>query len=273
MSLSQASSPEEIKRELKQQVFLAIQGKYDTRQTSQLIEDMNSIAGAIADSATDEAKSWQDTLSGCELDTTSHIMECPTSISRQDASTINKLIDKGALKVIAGSLGVPQSLLGKSDKPTSTVDMSLPQEFVESVRNKPMPKRDKPASNDKPFLFIGGIPITKRETLQEAADRTASKTSNMDFLFLGSSDEEHIDGTVESVPVCSNGSPINSHVRRPMPTERGMGMADYYLREISIDTKARPVKVYFYATNNYLDNWSEQKLLDTIKRISLFHSR
>lgn len=90
MSLSQASSPEEIKRELKQQVFLAIQGKYDTRQTSQLIEDMDSIAGAIADSATDEAKSWQDTLSGCELDTTSHIMECPTSISRQDASTINK---------------------------------------------------------------------------------------------------------------------------------------------------------------------------------------
>lgn len=207
MSLSQASSPEEIKRHIKLQVFLAMNNKYSSGQTDRLIEDMGKVTDDI---------------------------------------------------------------MGKS---SSTVDMSLPQEFVESVRNKPMPKRDKPASNDKPFLFIGGIPITKRETLQEAADRTASKTSNMDFLFLGSSDEEHIDGTVESVPVCSNGSPINSHVRRPMPTERGMGMADYYLREISIDTKARPVKVYFYATNNYLDNWSEQKLLDTIKRISLFHSR
>lgn len=216
MSLSQASTKAEVQRDVKLQVFLAMNNKYSSGQTDRLIEDMEKVAKAITN--------------------------------------------------------------------TKTITTDVVADFVKAVQDKPMPKRDKPASNDKPYNSNegdccgdvnsrGSIPITKRETLQEAADRTASKTSNMDFLFLGSSDEEHIDGTVESVPVCSNGIPINSHVRRPMPTERGMGMADYYLREISIDAKARPVKVYFYATNNYLDNWSEQKLLDTIKRISLFHSR
>ena len=47
MNLSQATSPEETKRELKQQVFLAIQGKYDTRQTSQLVEDIDTITNAL----------------------------------------------------------------------------------------------------------------------------------------------------------------------------------------------------------------------------------
>ena len=54
MSLSQATSPEEAKRELKQQVFLAIQGKYDTRQTSQLIEDIDTITNAIMGSTSSD---------------------------------------------------------------------------------------------------------------------------------------------------------------------------------------------------------------------------
>ena len=32
-------------------------------------------------------------------------------------------------------------------------------------------------------------------------------------------------------------------------------------------------RIYFYCTVDYLENWSEQKLLDTIKRVSLFYSR
>lgn len=195
MSLSQATSPEEVKRDIKLQVFLAMNNKFSHSQTDKLIEDVNKVTNDIT-----------------------------------------------------GSFGVPQSSLGKSDKPTSAAEISK-------------------AIMDQPYNAI----LTNDKS--EALERPATETRNVDFLFLGSNDEDHIDGTIESVPVCSNGTPINSRVKKPIPTERGMGMADYYLREISIDAKARHAKVYFYATNAYIDNWSEQKLLDTIKRISLFHSR
>ena len=125
MSLSQATSPEEAKRELRQQVFLAIQGKYETRQTSQLIEDMNTITSAIT-----------------------------------------------------GSLGVPQSSLGKSDKPTSAAEIvkageSKPFLLVDSelksqLDNIVVDKNGMPTHNTlvkkKPYLDFHGatkyMPIT-----------------------------------------------------------------------------------------------------------------
>lgn len=250
MSLSQASSPEEIKRELKQQVFLAIQCKYDTRQTSQLIEDMNSIAGAIADSATDEAKSWQDTLSGCELDTTSHIMECPTSISRQDASTINKLIDKGALKVIAGSLGVPQSLLGKSDKPTSTVDMSLPQEFVESVRNKPMAGR------------CAGVSAEKEAQTPIEAPKAAIAVDHKRVLCFGGS----MDGQSVIVDCGKMGVPFEQLIKPGVYSDE-----PYYLHKLIIGYDVLSKVYYFYSCKKEFKELLPQSVANTLARLIAFH--
>lgn len=52
MSLSQASSPEEIKRDIKLQVFLAMNNKYSSGQTDRLIEDMEKVAKAITNTKT-----------------------------------------------------------------------------------------------------------------------------------------------------------------------------------------------------------------------------
>lgn len=47
MSLSQASSPEEVKRDIKLQVFLAMNNKFSHSQTDKLIEDVNKVTNDI----------------------------------------------------------------------------------------------------------------------------------------------------------------------------------------------------------------------------------
>lgn len=47
MSLSQAGSPEEVKRDIKLQVFLAMNNKFSHSQTDKLIEDVNKVTNDI----------------------------------------------------------------------------------------------------------------------------------------------------------------------------------------------------------------------------------
>lgn len=83
MSLSQATSPEEAKRELKQQVFLAIQGKYDHKQTTLLIKDIDTITNAITAVTANPAQVAEDNTNtylflGGDIDGEDRQMNCDT---------------------------------------------------------------------------------------------------------------------------------------------------------------------------------------------------
>lgn len=186
MSLSQATSPEEAKRELKQQVFLAIQGKYDTRQTSQLIEDIDTITNAIA-----------------------------------------------------GSLGVPQSSLGKSDKPTSAAEISkaiMDQPYNDAkVDAKPVI-----AGESKPFLLV----------------------------------DDQMKLYLQDVVVDKNGMPERNVVKMEM-TYEGLGVSacqpvNYYRHSITVISGGWSFKRWFYCDEKDISNWTEHKMLSTLDRINKF---
>ena len=185
MSLSQATSPEEAKRELKQQVFLAIQGKYDTRQTSQLIEDIDTITSAIA-----------------------------------------------------GSLGVPQSSLGKSDKPTSAAEISkaiMDQSYNGKAADFIVPK----AAILKEHIFIGG---------------------------------RH-DGVTRSLSVNTSFKPHKESIGLTIGSDnaRQEGVTTvYYRHHLTVVTGGWSVTRWFYCDEKNIDYWTEQKLLSTLDRINKF---
>lgn len=187
MSLSQATSPEEAKRELRQQVFLAIQGKYDPRQTSQLIEDIDTITNAIT-----------------------------------------------------GSLGVPKSSLGNSDKPTSFVDMDAPEKLIQSVRDKAMPGRTEvKAGESKPFLLVD------------------SELKSQLYTFV----------------VDKNGMPTINDLT-PMRHHKVLGMIagdkTYYRHHITVITGGWSFKRWFYCDEQNLSDWSETRLLGMLDYVNKF---
>lgn len=186
MSLSQATSPEEAKRELKQQVFLAIQGKYDTRQTSQLIEDIDTITSAIA-----------------------------------------------------GSLGVPQSSLGKSDKPTSAAEISkaiMDQPYNDAkVDAKPVI-----AGEYKPFLLV----------------------------------DDQMRSQLKNVVVDKNGMPERNVVKMEV-TYEGLGVSacqsvDYYRHSITVISGGWSFKRWFYCDEQNISSWSETRLLGMLDYVNKF---
>lgn len=191
MSLSQASSPEEAKRELKQQVFLAIQGKYDTRQTSQLIEDIDTITSAIA-----------------------------------------------------GSLGVPQSSLGKSDKPTSAAEISkaiMDQSYNGKAADFIVPK----AAILKEHIFIGGR--------HDGVTRSLS---------VNTSFKPHKESIGLIIP--SGNIPNGSN-------SRAEGITTVYHRQfLTVVTGGWSVTRWFYCDEKDISDWTEQKLLSTLDRINKF---
>lgn len=177
MSLSQASSPEETKRDIKLQVFLAMNNKYSSGQTDRLIEDMGKVTDDI---------------------------------------------------------------MGKS---SSTVDMSLPQEFVESVRNKPMAGRcagvDKDTQNTKPHILIGG--------------RHDGVTTS---LSVDTSFKPH----KESLGLTIGGD----NARQEGTT------TVYYRHHLTVVTGGWSVTRWFYCNEKDISSWTEQRLLSTLDRINKF---
>lgn len=177
MSLSQASSPEETKRDIKLQVFLAMNNKYSSGQTDRLIEDMGKVTDDI---------------------------------------------------------------MGKS---SSTVDMSLPQEFVESVRNKPMAGRcagvDKDHQNTKRHLFIGG---------------------------------RH-DGDIRLLTVNSNFAPHKESIGLPIGggnARKESATTVYYRHFLTVVAGDWVVTRWFYCDEKDISNWTERKMLSTLDRINKF---
>lgn len=196
MSLSQASTKAEVKRDIKLQVFLAMNNKYTSGQTDKLIKDV----GKVTD----------DIMSGLSSD--DYVMGEDGYYFRQPV-----------------------------------VDMSAPQEFVESVRNKPMAKRDKPASNDKPFLFIGG---------------------------------RH-DGEVRYISVVGNHKPNKDNVALTLDNvglttleandqRAGAITTVYYRQFLTVVTSGWVVTRWFYCDEKDISSWTEQKTLNTLDRINKF---
>lgn len=196
MSLSQASSPEEIKRDIKLQVFLAMNNKYSSGQTDRLIEDVSKVTNNI--------------MSGLSSD------DC---------------------------------VLGKDGYylPQQVVGTSAPQEFIESVRNKPMPKRDKPASNDKPFLFIGGR--------HDGAVRYLSVDGNY------KPNKDNVALTLDNVGLTT----LETNDR-----QAGAMTTVYFRHHLTVTTGRWRVTRWFYCGENDISHWTEQKLLSTLDRINKF---
>lgn len=194
MSLSQASTKAEVKRDIKLQVFLAMNNKYSSGQTDRLIEDVSKVTNDI--------------MSGLSSD--DYVLGKDGYYLRQ-----------------------PE------------VDMSAPQEFIKSVQDKPMPKRDKPASNDKPFLFIGG---------------------------------RH-DGEVRRVAVNSEFRPVDekiillipgTNLPHAMRAEQCATATAYFRHHLTVATGGWRVTRWFYCDENDISHWTVQKLLSTLDRINKF---
>lgn len=167
MSLSQASSPEEIKRDIKLQVFLAMNNKYSSGQTDRLIEDVEKVSQSIV-----------------------------------------------------GSMGAPA-------------------EFIKSVQDKPMPKRDKTASNYKRHLFIGG---------------------------------RH-DGDMRLLTVNSGFAPHKESIGLTIGSDNARQEGEttvYYRHFLTVVTADWVVTRWFYCDEKDISNWTEHKMLSTLDRINKF---
>ena len=176
MSLSQATSPEEAKRELKQQVFLAIQGKYDTRQTSQLIEDIDTLTNAIENNKSLIAKSMgvPKNLTGSDT------LEIASFMNVGQSKAIRDLIADGALKVLSRQSGseeldkaaaVSQAIMDQSyniKAGESKLFLLVDSELKSQLDNIVVDKNGMPTHNTlvkkKPYLDFHGAtkytPIT-----------------------------------------------------------------------------------------------------------------
>lgn len=179
MSLSQASSPEETKRDIKLQVFLAMNNKYSSGQTDRLIEDIEKVAKAITN--------------------------------------------------------------------TKTITADVVADFVKAVQDKPMPKRDKPASNDKPFLFIGGR--------HDGEVRYISVVSNH------KPNKDNVALTLDNVGLTT----LETNDRRA-----GTITTVYFRHYLTVTIGRWRVTRWFYCDENDISHWAEHEILSTLDRINKF---
>ena len=184
MSLSQASSPEEIKRDIKLQVFLAMNNKFSSAQTDRLIEDMGKVTDDI---------------------------------------------------------------MGKS---SSTVDMSLPQEFVESVRNKPMAGR------------CAGVSAEKEAQTPIEVPKAAIAVGHKRVLCFGGS----MDGQSVIVDCGKMGAPFEQLIKPGVYLDE-----PYYLHKLIIGYDVLSKVYYFYSCKKEFKELLPQSVANTLARLIEFH--
>ena len=128
---------------------------------------------------------------------------------------------------------------------TKTITTDVVADFVKAVQDKPMPERDKPASNDKPFLFIGG---------------------------------RH-DGEVRRVAVNSEFRPVDEKIILLIPgtilphamrAEQCVTATSYFRHHLTVSTGRWSVARFFYCDEQDISHWTEKKLLSTLDRINKF---
>lgn len=237
MSLSQATSPEEVKRELKQQVFLAIQGKYDTRQTSQLIEDINKITDDIMGGekgippsygAKQTIEGWQGMLNGL-MD--SDILEIAKTMDVDQSRHIKELISDGALKVVSRQSGSEEL-----DKAVEISKAIMDQPYNDAkVDAKPVI-----AGESKPFLLV----------------------------------DDQMKSYLQDVVVDKNGMPERNVVKMEM-TYEGLGVSacqpvNYYRHSITVISGGWSFKRWFYCDEQNISSWSETRLLGMLDYVNKF---
>lgn len=183
MSLSQASTKAEVQRDVKLQVFLAMNNKYSSGQTDRLIEDVSKVTDDI---------------------------------------------------------------MGKS---SSTVDMSLPQEFVESVRNKPMAGR------------AAGVAAEKEAQTPIEVPKAAIAVDHKRVLCFGGS----MDGQSVIVDCGKIGAPFEQLIKPRHLDE------PYYLHKLIIGYDVLSKVYYFYSCKKEFKELLPQSVANTLARLIEFH--
>lgn len=184
MSLSQASTKAEVKRDIKLQVFLAMNNKYSSGQTDRLIEDMGKVTDDI---------------------------------------------------------------MGKS---SSTVDMSLPQEFVESVRNKPMAGR------------CAGVVAEQEAQTPIEVPKAAIAVDHKRVLCFGGS----MDGQSVIVDCGKMGVPFEQLIKPVVYSDE-----PYYLHKLIIGYDVLSKVYYFYSPKKDFKELLPQSVANTLARLIEFH--
>lgn len=130
---------------------------------------------------------------------------------------------------------------------TKTITADVVADFVKAVQDKPMPKRDKPASNDKPFLFIGGR--------HDGAVRYLSVDGNY------KPNKDNVALTLDNVGLTT----LETNDR-----QAGAMTTVYFRHHLTVTTGRWRVTRWFYCGENDISHWTEQKLLSTLDRINKF---
>lgn len=282
MSLSQATSPEEAKRELKQQVFHSIQGKYDHKQTTLLIKDMDTITNAImGNTSSDKYVQGEDGYylleSVVDIDAPDKLIAAARSGPGKNATKIFMFQRTGersphSVEVDGNGRPIPDSVqvqgvtyyrhvIGlNSDsyncdywfysisRTISNWSNKLKFDTWQECRDFDIDhsKDDyAPTQNVKPHIFIGG---------RHDGD-TRQLTVNNEF-------KPHKESIGLIIP--SGNIPNGSNARA-----EGMTTV-YYRHHLTVVTGGWSVTRWFYCDEKNIDYWTEQKLLSTLDRINKF---
>lgn len=274
MSLSQASSHEEVKRELKLQTFLAIQGKYPLSKTDDLIKDMDIIANAIADNGEAKADEYE---KGAAI--SKAIMAQPynsEACAGKNATKVFMFQRTGerlphSVEIDGNGRPIPDSVqvqgityyrhvlgikadssycdywfysIAKSiDSWTNDAKFDTWQECRDfDIKHS---KDDYVPATTKPHIFIGG--------------RHDSDTRQ---LTVDSEFKPHKESIGLIIP---SGNIPNG---RSAITEGTTTV--YYRHHLTVVTGGWSVTRWFYCDEKNIDSWTEQKLLSTLDRINKF---
>lgn len=276
MSLSQATSPEEAKRELKQQVFLAIQGKYDTRQTTLLIKDMDTITNAImGNTSSDKYVQGEDGY---------YLRESVVDIAAPD-------------KLIAAARSGPGKNATKIFMFQRTGER-LPHSVEVDGNGRPIPDSvqvqgvtyyrhviglNSDSYNCDYWFYSISRTISnwsnklKFDTWQECRDFDIdhskddyAPTQNVKpHIFIGG---RH-DGDTRQLAINSEFKPLQQELSLTISSDCGqhiVSRTSYYRHHLTVVTGGWSVTRWFYCDEKNIDCWTEQKLLSTLDRINKF---